>query len=378
MSNEVGFASGNRVMNHNNDVFHIILSFFVGGSNASVALTVVRYALAVLLEIGLAEHAVRVTIKILRVFILQHAFFLLRDVVFDIAATGDPWSDDRIGRGHALEIRHVVIFVVLFIVSLLFYLLVHAWSDLFGRPLRHSWVLVLVCFSSLGRSQQFPVLLFQLSLSLLQLSLPQLESYGLFLILPLSLHKIYNLLRFQPRKRKQFELISSCYWNHHVLFRLPCLCLLPRHLLYLLFGEVDLRREGFAALELKGRRRFWAFLPSRVFILVEGHEVAFFYGLLFLTVAFFESILWVLIRNVVDLWHSYWLDFLLFVGKLHHGRIVLKGIVFVQLLRLLCKCSFWQIWLGELGFLETGYRLRVFPEVFFQSLKVIALISLAI
>ena len=90
MSNEVGFASGNRVMYHNNDVFHIKLSLFVGVSNASVALTVVRYALAVLFEIGLAEHTVRVTIKILRVLILQHAFFLLRDIVFDIAATGDP------------------------------------------------------------------------------------------------------------------------------------------------------------------------------------------------------------------------------------------------------------------------------------------------
>lgn len=72
---------------HNNDVDYIILSLFVGSCNASVALTVVRYALAVLFEVGLAEHTVRVTIKILRVFILQHAFFLLRDVVFDIAAT---------------------------------------------------------------------------------------------------------------------------------------------------------------------------------------------------------------------------------------------------------------------------------------------------
>lgn len=99
MSNEAVFASGSRVMNHNNETVIVIinhLSFFVGSCDASVTLAVVRYALAVLLKIGLAEHTVRVTIEILRVFILHHALLLLRDVVFGITATGDSGPDDRI------------------------------------------------------------------------------------------------------------------------------------------------------------------------------------------------------------------------------------------------------------------------------------------
>lgn len=125
--------------------------------------------MAVLLEIGLAEHAVRVTIEILRVFVLERALLLLGDVVFDVAAAGEAGSDDRVGGGHALEVRHVVLLFVLllFVVGLLFYLLVHARPELFGRTLHHRWVSVAIGFSSLGRSQQLPVLLLQLPLSLL-------------------------------------------------------------------------------------------------------------------------------------------------------------------------------------------------------------------
>ena len=54
--------------------------------------------------------------------------------------------------------------------------------------------------------------------------------------------------------------------------------------------------------------------------------------MLLLAAALPESILGVLIGNVVDLWDSHWLVFWLFVGKLHHGRIALKGIVLVQVL----------------------------------------------
>lgn len=145
----------------------MILSFFVG-SDAPVALAVVRYALVVLLEVGLAEHAMRVAVEVLRILVLQHALLLLGDVVFDIAATGDAGSDYGVGSGHALEVRHVVILVfLLLIISLLFYLLVHALSDLLGRPLHHHWISIFICISSLCRSQQLPILLLDLPLPLL-------------------------------------------------------------------------------------------------------------------------------------------------------------------------------------------------------------------